>query len=192
MFKQNLCQGFHQKKKTIYSCLTLLGRNKICVIKIPNPPITFLMVHPLLTFKPQANTRKYQLKHSFIITFIASVLRILNMTYNVFGKRYKPQTFFIYNIFAWYKNIFETKTKIQMICFLPHCFFCSPARVSFNHVTGLQPFLKESRLFFPEQAEYSYFSADVRLNNILNLVNIIMKSSNFYSSVSYDKTITIW
>ena len=56
-----------------------------------------------------------------------------------------------------------------MICFLPHC-------VSFNHVTSLQSFLKESRLFFPAQAEYSYFAA-VRLNNIL--VNIIMKSSIF-------------
>ena len=116
--------------------------------KKPQPPITFLMVHPLLTLKPQTNTRKYQLKHSFIITFIVSVLRILNMTYNVFGKRYKPIHFFIHSIFAWYKNIFETKTKIQMICFLPHCFFGSLARVSFNHVTGLQSFLKESQLFF--------------------------------------------
>lgn len=29
--------------------------------KNPQPPITFVMVHPLLTLKPQTNTRKYQL-----------------------------------------------------------------------------------------------------------------------------------
>ena len=55
--------------------------------KNPQPPITFLMVRPLLTFKPQTNIKKNQLKH-FTITFIVSVFRILNVTYNAFGKRY--------------------------------------------------------------------------------------------------------
>ena len=57
--------------------------------KNPQPPVTFLMVRPLLTFKLQTNTRKNQLKQ-FTITFIVSVFRILNVTYNAFGKRYKP------------------------------------------------------------------------------------------------------
>ena len=161
------------KKENYIQLLDLTWSKQNSRNKKPQPPITFLMVHPLLTLKPQTNIKKYQLKHSFIITFIVSVLRIL-MTYNFFWKKIQAHTFFyIHNIFAWYKNILETKTKIQMICFLTHCFFCSLARVSFNHVTGLQSFLKESRLFFPAHAECSYFSADVRLNNIL--VNIIMK-----------------
>ena len=41
MSKQNSCQGFHQKKKTIYSYLTLLGQNKIRAIKIPNSQLLF-------------------------------------------------------------------------------------------------------------------------------------------------------
>ena len=75
--------------------------------KKPQPLITFLMIHPLLTLKPQTNTRKYQLKHSFIITFIVSVLRILNMTYNVSGKRYKPMHF------SYIAFLHDTKTSLK-------------------------------------------------------------------------------
>ena len=116
--------------------------------KKPQPPITFLMVHPLLTLKPQTNTRKYQLKHSFIITFIVSVLRILNMTYNVFGKRYKPIHFSYIAFLHDTKTSLKRKLKSKWFVSCLTAFFCSPARVSFNHVTGLQSFLKESQLFF--------------------------------------------
>ena len=76
--------------------------------KKPQPPITFLMVHPLLTLKPQTNTRKYQLKHSFIITFIVSVLRILNIwRIIVFGKRYKPIHF------SYIAFLHDTKTSLK-------------------------------------------------------------------------------
>lgn len=119
--------------------------------KNPQPPITFLMVRPLLIFKPQTNIRKKSTEtlYNYLYRQCFSNINIWRIMF--FEKDISPY------IFAWYKNIFETKskikTKIQMICFLPHCFFCTPARVSFNHVTDLKSFLRESRLLFPAQAE---------------------------------------
>lgn len=119
--------------------------------KNPQPPITFLMVRPLLILKPQTNIRKKSTEtlYNYLYRQCFSNINIWRIMF--FEKDISPY------IFTWYKNIFETKskikTKIQMICFLPHCFFCIPERVSFNHVTNLKSFLRESRLFFPAQTE---------------------------------------
>ena len=76
MSKQNSCQGFHHKKENYIQLLDLTWPKQNSCNKNPQPPITFLMVRPLLIFKPQTNIRKNQLKH-FTITFIVSVFRIL-------------------------------------------------------------------------------------------------------------------
>ena len=108
------------EKENYIQLLDLTWPKQNSRIKNHNPhAITFLMIHPLLTLKPQTNTRKYQLKHSFIITFIVSVLRILNMTYNVFGKRYKPIHFsyiaFLHDTKTFLKR--KLKSKWFVSCF---------------------------------------------------------------------------
>ena len=67
------------KKENYIQSLDLTWPKQNSCNKKPQLPITFVMVRPLLTFKPQTNTRRNQLKH-FTITFIVNVFRILNMT----------------------------------------------------------------------------------------------------------------
>ena len=58
MSKQNSCQGFHHKKENYIQLLDLTWPKQNSCNKNPQPPITFLMVRPLLIFKPQTNIRK--------------------------------------------------------------------------------------------------------------------------------------
>ena len=58
MSKQNSCQGFHHKKENYIQLLDLTWPKQNSCNKNPQPPITFLMVRPLLIFKQQTNIRK--------------------------------------------------------------------------------------------------------------------------------------
>ena len=58
MSKQNSCQGFHHKKENYIQLLDLTWPKQNSCTKNPQPPITFLMVRPLLTFKPDKHKKK--------------------------------------------------------------------------------------------------------------------------------------